>query len=183
MNHPSNAPEKKHHDCCQGSEPKATEVKDPVCGMDVDPNDSAGSHEHGGQVYHFCSEGCLEAFKENPKEYLDEAAKARKAAAVPADAVHICPMHPEVKQVGPGSCPLCGMALEPLEVSLDDDAPNPELVDFSKRLKASAIFTVPLFILAMGEMVPGNPFHDWLPGNSMNWTQFLLSIPVVVWAG
>lgn len=158
-------------------------MKDPVCEMDVDPNDSAGSYNHAGHVYHFCSEGCLEAFKENPAEYLDESAKAEKAALLPKDAIYTCPMHPEIKQVGPGSCPICGMALEPMEISLDSDAPNPELVDFTHRLKWSAVFTFPLLILAMGEMIPGNPFHEWLPGSAMNWFQLLLSVPVVLWAG
>ncbi len=92
-------------------------------------------------------------------------------------------MHPNVKQAGPGACPICGMALEALDISSADDAPNPELIDFSKRFKFSVIFTVPLLILAMGDMIPGNPFHDLLPGHVMNWVQMLLSAPVVLWAG
>lgn len=100
-----------------------------------------------------------------------------------SDATYTCPMHPEVKQTGPGSCPICGMALEPVEVSLEHEAENPELIDFSRRLKWSAVFALPLLILAMGEMIPGNPFHAWLPGNLMNWAQLLLATPVVLWAG
>lgn len=173
-----------HGSCCSHKPTVKTQVvKDPVCGMDVDPSDSAGSVDYKGVTYHFCSEHCVAAFKENPEEYLDEQAKAAKAAALPKDAVYTCPMHPEVKQVGPGSCPLCGMALEPLEVSLGEDAPNPELVDFTRRLKWCIGFTLPLLILAMGEMIPGNPFHAWFPGNAMNWVQLLLALPVVVWAG
>ncbi len=101
----------------------------------------------------------------------------------PHDALYTCPMHPEVKQKGPGICPICGMALEALEASLDDDAPNPELLDFSKRLKLSLAFTLPLLILAMGEMIPGNPFHTYFPEHIMNWVQLFLAAPVVLWAG
>ncbi len=175
--------EKKTHDCCHTSAPITLHAKDPVCGMDVDPTDSAGNHAHEGKIYYFCSEGCLEAFKENPAEYLNPELKTAKAASTPQDALHTCPMHPDVKQMGPGSCPICGMALEPIEVSMGDDAPNPELVDFSRRLKGAVALSIPLLILAMGEMIPGNPFHSWLPGNTANWVQLLLSGPVVLWAG
>jgi Cu+-exporting ATPase len=171
------------NDCCHGSQNKVTQKKDPVCGMVVDPSDSEGDCIHDGVTYYFCCEGCLEAFKENPAEYLDETVKAFKAAMLPQDAIYTCPMDPEVKQKGPGSCPICGMALEPLEVSLEMDAPNPELTDFTKRLKWSVAFSLPLLILAMGEMIPGNPFHEWLPGNLMNWVQLVLSAPVVIWVG
>lgn len=168
---------------CAPKNLSSVQEKDPVCGMIVDPADSAGSHEYKGKTYHFCSEGCLEDFRNSPDEYLDEEAKARKAAAAPKDAVYTCPMHPEIRQIGPGSCPICGMALEPLEVSLEDEAENPELVDFTKRLKWSVVFSFPLLILAMGEMIPGNSFHTWLPGNLMNWAQMALAAPVVIWAG
>lgn len=175
--------EKHGHDCCQHPKPEsAALVKDPVCGMDVDPNESAGSYSFQGETYHFCSEGCVEAFKENPSEYLDEKLKAAKLEASPKDAIYTCPMHPEVKQMGAGSCPLCGMALEPMEVSMDEP-PNPELVDFTKRLKWSLLFAIPLLVLAMGEMIPGNPFHVWFPGNILNWVQLFLAAPVVLWAG
>ena len=103
--------------------------------------------------------------------------------SVSPDAIYTCPMHSEVKQVGPGSCPICGMALEPMEVSLTDETENPELIDFTKRFKYSLIFLIPLFSLAMGEMIPNNPFHEWFPGNLMNWIQLALSIPIVFWAG
>lgn len=102
---------------------------------------------------------------------------------VSTDAIYTCPMHPEVKQVGPGSCPICGMALEPMEVTLNAEETNPELVDFSKRLKVAMLFSVPLLVLAMSEMVPGAPFHSWFPGNWLNWVQFAFSVPVVLWAG
>lgn len=157
-------------------------VKDPVCGMDVDPADSAGSTEYRGETYHFCSTHCLHRFKQGPAAFLEKRADIRPTQAFDA-AIYTCPMHPEVEQVGPGSCPKCGMALEPKEVSLDEEAPNPELVDFTHRLKWSVAFTLPLLILAMGEMIPGNPFHAWFPGKLMNWIQLALAAPVVLWAG
>lgn len=97
------ASQKDSHDCCSAknnSNHNATEVKDPVCGMDVDPHDSAGSVKHNGKTYHFCSDGCLTEFKSNPAAFLDEALKSKKLATAPQDAVYTCPMHPEVKQVG-----------------------------------------------------------------------------------
>jgi P-type Cu+ transporter len=175
-----------HHNAPEAMSDAPT-AKDPVCGMDVDPNDSAGSAEFEGTTYHFCSEHCLTRFKKNPSVFLDLEAKAKEAAkaqaALPKDALYTCPMHPEIKQVGAGSCPICGMALEPMEVSLGDDAPNPELVDFSRRLKWSLVFVAPLLALAMGEMIPSILLHRWIPGNLMNWTQLLLAAPVVLWAG
>lgn len=165
--------------------PKAT-VKDPVCGMDVDPGKSAGKFDFKGETYHFCSTHCLHKFEKNPESFLDEELKAKKAAEeaalAPAGTLYTCPMHPEVTQEGPGSCPICGMALEPMEVS-EEEVPNHELIDFTHRLRWSLAFTIPLLLLAMGEMIPGNPFHSWLPGNVMNWVQLALSAPVVLWAG
>ncbi|MEW6055507.1 MAG: heavy metal translocating P-type ATPase [Bdellovibrionota bacterium] len=171
------------HSCCHTSKPNSSLVKDPVCGMDVDPNDSAGNHLLNGTTYYFCSKSCLESFRKSPDKYLQKDAGKSSLHTVSQDAIYTCPMHPEVKQKGPGSCPICGMALEPQEVSLSEEAPNPELLDFSKRLKWSIPFAVSLLVLAMSEMIPGNPFHLWLPGNSMNWGQLLLAAPVVLWAG
>lgn len=110
------------------------------------------------------------------KEVVDccSSYETKSAADAPKDALYTCPMHPEIKQIGPASCPICGMALEPMEVSLEDDASHPELVDFSRRLKWSTALTVPLLILAMGEMISGN---------IMNWIQLFLATPVVLWAG
>ena len=125
--------------------------------MTVDPNDSAGSCIHEGVTYHFCSEGCLEAFQENPSEYLDEALQAEKRAtrdaAASNDALFICPMHPQVKQVGPGSCPICGMALEPRVVTLEEQ--NPELDDMTRRFRWSVVVTVPILAFMISEFLPG----------------------------
>lgn len=99
------------------------------------------------------------------------------------DAEYTCPMHPEIRQIGPGSCPICGMALEPSEVSLEDDRPNPELGDFTKKFKLSLFFTVPLLLFAMSEMLPDNPLHSLVASPYFNWIQLLLAAPVVLWAG
>lgn len=156
-------------DCCS-----AQKHIDPICGMTVDPDDSAGSVEHSGKKYYFCSTGCLEEFKKNPEEALKETEKPIDPAL--KDSIFTCPMHPEIRNVGPGSCPICGMALEPMEPSLSDE-PNPELIDFSRRFKWSLLFTVPLAVISMGEMAI--PIHTpWL-----NFIQLLLSFPVVLWAG
>ncbi len=156
---------------------------DPVCGMTVDPSNSAGSHSHDGVTYHFCSAGCLTKFMTDPEKYLFPSTKEDQ----PLDIEYTCPMHPEIIQIGPGSCPKCGMALEPMEISLDD-APDPEYLDMKRRFAVSAVFTLPVFVLAMGEMFvdlnslfPSWP-HGRAPAISM-WLQFVLATPVVLWGG
>ncbi|HRK01854.1 MAG TPA: copper-translocating P-type ATPase [Oligoflexia bacterium] len=119
---------------------------------------------------------------EKQPESCHSPSKPKKAVSQHSG-VHTCPMHPEVRNDGPGSCPLCGMALEPLDIGEAADAPNPELVDFTKRFGLSLFAVIPLLIIAMGEMIPGNPFHEWFPGSSSNWIQMLLAAPVVLWAG
>ena len=135
--------------------------------MTVDPSDSGGAFEYRGTTYHFCCEGCLEAFKLNPEDYLDEnlkkQKKAAKAASAPENAVYTCPMHPEVRQQGAGSCPICGMALEPLEVTADS-GPDPELIDMSRRFKIAAVLSAPI------ELFPV-------------WAQFILATLVTAGAG
>lgn len=138
-------------------------MKDPVCWMTVDPQDCAGSAHHAGVEYFFCSTHCVEEFKKRPESYLTEFA-AQVKAPVPdasADAVYTCPMHPEVSRVGFGTCPQCGMALEPVDVSLAQEGPNPELVDFSRRLKVAAVLAVPLLVFAMSEMDLGT-WTNWI---------------------
>lgn len=153
-------------------------VKDPVCGMDVDPNDSAGSYEHQGTTYHFCATHCLNKFKKDPSTYLKDKRQPTPPASL--DAVYTCPMHPEIRQKGPGSCPICGMALEPEEISLEEQ-PNHELIDMNRRFGGSALFSIPLFLIAMSEMTPFN-LHASL-GAAFGWIQFSLALPVVLWAG
>ena len=156
-------------------------VKDPVCGMDVDPAATPHHHRHGDETYHFCSPSCLTKFRGDPAHYLS-GAHLRAAADAPADAQYTCPMHPEIVQTGPGSCPICGMALEPMMVSAEA-MPNPELIDFTRRFWVGVVFAVPLLVMAMGEMLPGISFHAWLPGVSFGWTQLILAAPVVLWCG
>src|ERR671911_2375542 len=112
--------------------PQTETVRDPVCGMDITPGDAAGgSAEHGGHTYWFCNPGCRAKFVANPAKYLTVAAPVPSPVAADKR-IFTCPMHPEVRQTGPGSCPKCGMALEPVTVSLDDDS-NPELLDMNRR--------------------------------------------------
>ena len=129
------------------------EFIDPVCGMSVAPETAAGKYDFEGETYYFCSTGCLNKFKQNPKNFLAEK-QEEKHEAESQGTEYTCPMHPEIVQIGPGSCPICGMALEPKVISLDD-APDPELIDMNRRFWISAALTIPVFILAMAEMFPG----------------------------
>ncbi len=158
------------------SEPKNT-VLDPVCGMTVDPATTAHHATHEGAHYHFCSARCLAKFTAHPAKYLSGGTTGEPVAA--AGAMWTCPMHPEIRQQGPGTCPICGMALEPEEPSLDD-APNPELVDFTRRWWVSAGLAVPLLILTMGTEFLGLRLVD--PALSP-WIQLALTAPIVLWAG
>ena len=151
---------------------------DPVCGMKVNPSTSAFRTVHGGQTFHFCSSGCLKKFESAPDSYL-----APKSVAPPkAGAIYTCPMHPEIRQNGPGSCPICGMALEPLEASAEG-APNHELADMRRRFLIGLAFALPVFGLEMGGHIPGLRLHEFIPPTTSIWIQFVLSTPVVLWAG
>jgi Cu+-exporting ATPase len=157
-----------------------TTVTDPVCGMAVDPARAAGSSEYGGRTYFFCSGGCKAKFDADPRRYL---APEPEAVSVPAaKGGWTCPMHPEVVRDGPGSCPICGMALEPRTISAEEEA-NPELEDMSRRFWVSAALTVPLVLFAMLRHLPG---VDLLPHGLLwwaSWIELLLAAPVVVWGG
>jgi|CXWL01.1.fsa_nt_gi Cu+-exporting ATPase len=156
---------------------------DPVCGMTVQAEQAAGMYEHDGTKYYFCSTGCVAKFKADPSKYVN----STETEDLPLDVEYTCPMHPEVVQIGPGTCPKCGMALEPKEVSLND-RPDPELLDMSHRFRISAILTIPIFGLAMGEMFLdlNAIFSSWPHGRASAisfWTQFILATPVVLWGG
>jgi Cu+-exporting ATPase len=165
--------------CCSGGKkPAGTDLaKDPVCGMTVDPTTSAHHAEHAGIAYHFCSAGCRTKFIADPVSYLG--AQPRAKIEVAPGAIWTCPMHPQIRQVGPGTCPICGMALEPEEPSLDD-APNPELVDFTRRLWIATVLTIPLLAVSMFAEL----FRYQLvrPAESP-WVQLALAAPVVLGAG
>jgi heavy metal translocating P-type ATPase len=161
--------------------PAATEI-DPVCGMKVAPNPER-SVEHDGRTYYFCCPGCQQKFRADPERYLrGEREPMRAPADKPAakDAIYTCPMHPEVRQVGPGTCPLCGMALEPLEATAEED--TSELDDMRRRLWIGAILTVPLLALAMSDLVGLDLAHR-LGQRLFGWLQALLATPVVLWGG
>ncbi|MEW6439079.1 MAG: heavy metal translocating P-type ATPase [Pseudomonadota bacterium] len=154
-------------------------VLDPVCGMIVDPATSKHRFDYHGRTFHFCSAGCRSKFAASPETYLDKS-KAAPKDSVPDGTVYTCPMHPEIRQIGPGSCPICGMALEP-EVATLDAAPNPELADMSRRFWIGLVFALPAVVLEMGGHLVGG--HGWVDQTLSNWIQLVSATPVVIWAG
>ncbi len=225
------------HHCCHGDEHEhgshkaAAGVKDPVCGMNVDPDGAAGSYEHEGKRYYFCSKHCLEKFRADPAAWTGGPALVSLEGPAPAPAsTHMkkappakggwtCPMHPEVKADSPGACPKCGMALEPLQpaavagaveytcpmhpeivrpqpgscpicgMALEPrtagaaEEENPELRDMTRRFWVSLALSVPVLLLAMGELIPGNPLAQIASFHTRLWIQLALSTPVVLWGG
>jgi Cu+-exporting ATPase len=145
--------------------------------MSVDPAKSAHHAEHGDHAYHFCSAGCRAKFVADAEAYLGGKPRPQPVAA--PGAMWICPMHPEIRQEGPGTCPICGMALEPEEPSLDD-APNPELIDFTRRLWVAGALSIPLLLVSMVAEMLG--LHIGNPAASP-WVQLALTAPIVLWAG
>lgn len=200
-------------------------VKDPVCGMTVDPGPAAASFEYEGQTYYFCREHCRTKFAADPAQY---AARSQAAAALPveerpqgstrASGDYTCPMHPEVRQEksgscpkcgmalepstvstakekieytcpmhpqivrdAPGSCPICGMALEPRTVTVEEE--NAELIDMKRRFWVSAVLSLPVLILGMSDLIPGDPLKTFLGARAATWISLLLATPVVIWGG
>jgi Cu+-exporting ATPase len=194
-----------------------TEVLDPVCGMTISPEDAVGHVDHKGETYYFCSEHCLEQFKANPERFLHPDRPAAAASSSDMAREYTCPMDPEIRQMGPGACPKCGMALEPVDVApitktewtcpmhpeivrdepgscpicgmaleprvVTIDEANPELDDMTRRFRWSTAMTVPIIALMMSELLPGQPLQQLLPHGWVNWMQFLLATPVVLWGG
>jgi Cu+-exporting ATPase len=159
----------------------AARAKDPVCGMDVDPSTAKHSAVHGGSTFYFCSAGCKAKFEAAPIKYL-----APKPTAVPpasADAIYTCPMHPEIRNRGPGTCPICGMALEPAEVTSQRE-PNLELTDMTRRFWIGTMLALPVAVLEMGSHIgPIAGFVETVPAHSRVWAQMILATPVVIGAG
>lgn len=156
---------------------------DPVCGMKVDPAKTAHHAAHGGASYHFCSTRCHDRFIAAPEQYLEPRTEGRDEPPAPQKGViYTCPMHPEIRQEGPGNCPICGMALEPVTAGVEG-APNPELVDMTRRFWIGAALTVPLVILEMAAHIPALGVHDVIPPRVGVLIQFALATPVVLWAG
>ncbi|WP_409410964.1 heavy metal translocating P-type ATPase [Bradyrhizobium jicamae] len=170
------------HSCCAGKHdhgdtPAEPDMAiDPVCGMKVDPATARHRFNYKGDEYLFCSGRCRERFEAEPEKFLSPREPEPPA---PADTIYTCPMHPEVRQVGSGSCPICGMALEPEQVSLDN-GPDPELIDMTRRLWIALALTLPVFVLEMGSHLG---LMHLVPQTWSNWISFVLATPVVLWAG
>ncbi|WP_280983108.1 MULTISPECIES: heavy metal translocating P-type ATPase [unclassified Bradyrhizobium] len=170
------------HSCCGGTHghgdkpDEAALAIDPVCGMKVNPATAKHRFSYKGKDYFFCSGRCRERFEAEPEKFLKPREPEQPA---PAGTIYTCPMHPEVRQVGPGSCPICGMALEPEQVSLGD-GPDPELIDMTRRFWIGLALTVPVFVLEMGSHLG---LMHLVPQTWSNWISFVLATPVVLWAG
>jgi Cu+-exporting ATPase len=163
--------------------PNLSSARDPVCGMTVDPAKTPHHATHAGAVHHFCAARCRERFLADPAAFLAPPPTAPPTKAERARE-YTCPMHPEVVQLGPGSCPICGMALEPRTFAFHaPDEGNPELDDMRRRLWASALLTVPLFLLAMSDLLPGMPLQQRVSSTVLAWVQLALATPVVTWGG
>ena len=163
-----------HHDAAAGAG-----VLDPVCGMTVDLETSQHRSDYRGNAYHFCSAGCRTEFEADPQQYLEKST-ATQHADVPEGTIYTCPMHSQIRQVGPGSCPICGMALEPEVASLDAPA-NAELADMTRRFWGGLGLSVPAVVLEMGGHLVGG--HGWVDQTLSNWIQLVFATPVVLWAG
>ncbi|RPI49838.1 MAG: cadmium-translocating P-type ATPase [Acidobacteria bacterium] len=166
------------------TQPSSTEqeVLDPVCGMMILPSDAVGHADYQGQTYHFCSEWCLEQFKKNPSQFLEAKPADRPAAPADLEVDYTCPMHPEVRQKRPGSCPICGMALEPVTLSLEEQ-PNEELDDMTRRFWWSLALTLPILAAMASEFLPGQPIQRAVSPRTLNFIELALATPVVLWGG
>ena len=166
-----------HHHAAPDIPAGANTATDPVCGMTVAIKPDGRRAEFQGKTFHFCSEKCHTKFKADPWFYASGRAASQKKAA-PANVQYTCPMHPEIVRDAPGSCPICGMALEPMVPS---DEPSEELTDFTRRMWISAAAAVPLIILTMGELV-ALPVRDWIGHQMASYLEFVLATPIILWA-
>ncbi len=167
------------HDHSDASAADGKTATDPVCGMKVDPLKTAHRAEHAGEAVYFCSAGCRSKFEADPDKYATPPAERAQAAPIKG-AIYTCPMHPQIRQEGPGSCPICGMALEP-ETITADAGPNPEYADMRRRFWIGLALALPVFVLEMGGHLLGHAFM--LPRVTSDWIQFGLATPVVLWCG
>ncbi|MFZ4984996.1 MAG: heavy metal translocating P-type ATPase [Blastocatellia bacterium] len=159
-------------------------VVDPVCRMEIDRATAAGSCDHQGQTWYFCSTHCQAKFTANPEGILNPPPVPPTSRAIRSDLEYTCPMDPEVRQVGPGPCPKCGMALEPVELSLDTiNAVDPEMAAMQRLLRFCLALTIPVFLLAMADMLPGAPLQHAIGSRPLIWIQCLLATPVVIRGG
>ena len=204
---------------------QSMKVIDPVCGMSVEPESAAGSYEYDGKTYYFCSKHCLHKFQSEPTRFIKQQessprirAEVATRGAAEAGEEYTCPMHPEVRQSSPGSCPKCGMALEPVTIkapttkteftcpmhpeivrdepgfcpicgmaleprTVTGDEANEELVDMTRRFKIGLMLTIPLFLIAMSDLIPGQPLQHAVSIRLLKYIQLALATPVVLWAG
>src|SRR5450631_1321569 len=160
-----------HHDA-----PATSGAIDPVCGMTVDPHTAKHQATHLGHPYYFCSAGCKTKFTADPQKYLGP----REPEPSVEGAIYTCPMHPQIRQEGPGACPICGMALEP-EMPAADSGPNVELIDMTRRFWIGGVLALPAVVLEMGGHLVGG--HNWVDPTLSNYIQFAFATPVVLWAG
>ncbi|RVA28921.1 heavy metal translocating P-type ATPase, partial [Mesorhizobium sp. M7D.F.Ca.US.004.03.1.1] len=174
-----------YHFCSQGCRTKFVAeperfltATDPVCGMSVDRATARHFARHEGQGFYFCSAACQAKFEAEPQKYLGDKPAPQP---MPKGTQYTCPMHPEIIRDKPGSCPICGMALEPMGVPTGDEGPNPELVDFTRRFWVSAVLSVPLLIIAMAPMI-GLTFEGLVEDRTKVWIELVLASPVVLWA-
>jgi P-type Cu+ transporter len=178
----------KEHNGHHHSATAAVAEKDPVCEMDVIPGQApGGSTDHAGKTYWFCSQGCREKFVADPKRYVapsptKPAADAIAPAPAPSRAKWTCPMHPQIVRDEPGSCPICGMALEPMTVTADE-GPDPELIGMTRRFWIGLALTAPLLVFMIGDMLPGQPLRHLVSPRVAAWAQLVLATPVVLWCG
>ena len=162
--------------------PAPANVLDPVCGMTISPDQAAGHLDHAGKTYYFCSQSCLDRFKADPGKFVSgDRLAPQPAASAAVTHEYTCPMHPEIVRDAPGSCPICGMALEARVVTLE--AANPELDDMTRRFWWSTAITTPILAFMVAELLPGRPLHGAIPHGWMNWIQLALATPVVMWGG
>ena len=162
------------------STPPTADARDPVCGMKVDPATARHKAEHAGETFYFCSVGCRAKFVAEPPRYLKPESSAPPPKPAPAGTIYTCPMHPQIRQVGPGNCLICGMALEPETVTADS-GPNAELIDMTRRFWIGLVLTIPVLALEMGGHLNG--LKMLLGTETSNWIQLVLATPVVFWAG
>ena len=160
---------------------KTPTATDPVCGMDVDPLDHEHELKNAGKLVQFCSADCKATFAANPAKYANGMPSVPPTAS-DSGVLYTCPMHPQIRQYGPGSCPICGMALEPL--TLTAEAPeNPELIDMTRRFWVGLVLALPVFLLEMGAHISALDVHRWIAPTTVSWIEFALATPVVLWAG
>src|SRR5690242_18659585 len=155
-------------------------LKDPVCAMTVDPATAQHRFAYRGTMYYFCGARCRSRFESDPEKFLhpEPAQVAPPSSAI----IYTCPMHPEIRRDGPGACPICGMALEPLEPQAEA-GPDAELIDMTRRFWIASVLAVPVLFLGMSELIPGMPLQRVLGERLIAWLEFILTTPVVLWAG